>query len=201
MIRPWDLSAQPPRSRAGDAKPSDLWILQPKYHAVPLVGREDDLEALRRWVDAPAPISARLLIGRAGAGKTRLGFELIWDTFRTRGDVWDPGVVAGESLRQSRDWNAWVWRRPTLLVLDYALALEESVRSMLLAFTRKAQDGTLPRLRILLLERAASASEGWFHQLLETESGAGGGPSETSSTRPSPSRSRDSTVSSSADSC
>ena len=176
LIRPWDITAPRPAHRPDDVRASDLWILQPKYRAIPLVGRERDLKDLREWLNSEPTISARLLVGRAGAGKTRLAFEFIWEVFCERGDLWDCGVAVGESLRQPRDWNAWIWRRPTLLMLDYAHALEESVNRMFLALTRKAQDRNLPRLRILLLEREASAEEGWFRRLIEMESSVGGGP-------------------------
>lgn len=61
-------------------------------------------------------------------------------------------------------------------MLDYAHALEESVTRLFLALVRKAQDRNLPPLGLLLLERQASAGEGWFHRLLESENSTGGGP-------------------------
>ena len=176
LIRPWDMTAQRPKPRGGDTRASDLWMLQPKYRSIPLVGREEDLSALMDWLDAPSSISARLIVGRAGAGKTRIGFEFLWKVFAEKSERWDAGVVMGESLRQPRDWNAWVWRRPTLLMLDYAHALDESVTQMFLALARKAEDGNMPPLRILLLEREASADSGWFQRLLERENSVGGGP-------------------------
>jgi tetratricopeptide (TPR) repeat protein len=176
VVRPWDMTSQRPAPRPNDPKASDLWILQPKYRATVLVGRDGDLAGLRNWLDGEPRVAARLLVGRAGAGKTRIGFEFIWEVSRQPGHLWDAGVVVGESLRQSRDWNAWVWRRPTLLMLDYAHALEESVARWFLALARKAHDRNLPPLRLLMMEREASATEGWFHRLLELESSTGGGP-------------------------
>src|SRR6187399_116858 len=68
----------------------------------PLLGREADLQTLRRWLADPA---ARLvtLIGPGGAGKTRLGLELaraiaaesaIRVVFVPLASIWNPALVA-----------------------------------------------------------------------------------------------------------
>ena len=56
--------------------PRELDIFAPGAGALPLLGREADLAALRAWLDDPADLSVHALIGEAGSGKTRLALEL-----------------------------------------------------------------------------------------------------------------------------
>lgn len=176
VVRPWNMASAPPKFVPGKRPPSDLWVLKPKYRSVEMVGRERDFADLLAWRDDEARVAARLIVGRAGTGKTRLAMEFVWRTFREAADRWDAGFVVSESLRMPRDWNEWRWLRPTILVLDYAQALDDAVRRMLLALARKAEDENLAPLRLLLLERQASAEEGWFRQLLDMDNPLGGGP-------------------------
>ena len=51
---------------------------------VPLIGRDREIGELRRWLDGPASISIRVLIGAGGRGKTRLALELRARCFERR---------------------------------------------------------------------------------------------------------------------
>ena len=66
-------------------------VVKPKLDALQGVQTAEILGgrqfALRAWLEGGSLVSARLLVGRAGAGKTRLGFELIWEIFRDRADI------------------------------------------------------------------------------------------------------------------
>ena len=172
VIRPWGLTVEKPPPRQNQA--TDLWILQAKYQSIPLIGRERDMQALDEWLDGDPRIAARLLVGRAGTGKTRLGYEFLIKVFSEQGDRWDVGSISDDSFREYADWNGWIWRRPTLLLLDYAQAKEQDVRELFRALALKATDSNLPPLRLLLLERVADAEEGWFKRLLDTEPSGGG---------------------------
>lgn len=174
VIRP--SIAMPPHTISKTSKASDLWILQAKYRSIPMIGRDADFRSLMDWLDGEPRISARLLVGKAGAGKTRLGFEFLWEIFKEQAHLWDAGLVVADSMRKYVDWNAFTWRRPTVLMLDYALAIAEPVRQMFLALALKSIDGNLSPLRILLIEREASSEEGWFRTLLDCENSAGGRP-------------------------
>jgi hypothetical protein len=55
----------------------DLELLWANQRAVDLVGRDTDLNSLWQWLTAGENIAARLLVGRAGTGKTRLAYELL----------------------------------------------------------------------------------------------------------------------------
>ena len=118
LLRP--KATQPP-AIGGDH--SDLWIIQAKYRGLALVGRDDIQEALWKWLHAPATISVRLLVGDAGAGKTRLGMELVWRLADEAADSWHAGFIASAELRQLAG-NAsparLKWHQHTLVVVDYA---------------------------------------------------------------------------------
>ena len=174
VLLPWGIIAQPPTEREPHC--SDLWILQAKYQSIPLVNRDEDMTSLDNWLEAEQRIAARLLVGRAGTGKTRLGYEFILRVSREKGDRWDTGVISGDSFRNVCDWNSWEWDRPTLLVFDYAQSVEQNLRKLLVALTQKATNSKGPSLRLLLLERVADSKDGWFKRLLESENSVGGGP-------------------------
>ena len=75
VMRPWTLKPRQPVYNP-DRPGSELWILEAKYAAVPLIGREAEMAGLDRWLAADCAISVQLLTGRAGAGKTRLAFAI-----------------------------------------------------------------------------------------------------------------------------
>src|ERR1051326_9027490 len=60
-----------------DPPTRELELLQAKHRAADLVGRDSDLDSLWLWLTTGENVSARLLVGRAGAGKTRLAIELL----------------------------------------------------------------------------------------------------------------------------
>ncbi len=155
-----------------DPPSHELQLLQAKYRAVDLVGRETDLDSLWQWLTTGENISARLIVGRAGTGKTRLAFELL---LRANAELprWQAGVIEGRELRtfdankQPADWR---WPVPTLVVVDYAQTVTGPLAGLLRALTYKRRDHALPRLRILLLERDPGE---WFEALLREEDSAG----------------------------
>ena len=154
-----------------DTPKRELDLLHAKHRAVDLIGRDSDLEALSKWIESPEPISARLLIGAGGAGKTRLAFELL---LRVSSEFpeWQAGVVTGDMIHRfdaTKQPADWTWCAPTLVVLDYAQTLARPLSKFLLALTHKRIDG-LPQLRILLLERQ---SGNWFDDLLRQEDSDG----------------------------
>ena len=150
-----------------DPPTRDLELLHAKHRAVDLVGRQTDLDALSEWLESPAPISARLLVGGAGTGKTRLAFELL---LRVNAELpsWQAGLLTGDALRKfdaTKQHQDWTWPAPTLLVVDYAQTLAGPLKELLLALTDK-RDAGRPPLRLLLLERHAGD---WFDDLLRQE--------------------------------
>src|SRR5271170_72992 len=62
------------RPREGEP-PRELDLLVPEAGKLPLIGRKDLFAELQAWLDDEADISVHALIGRAGAGKSRLALE------------------------------------------------------------------------------------------------------------------------------
>ena len=144
---------------------NELRILQPTSRAIPLVGREAELENLMRFasLEAPPNIRVRVLVGQGGSGKTRLALELC-DRLSAGG--WNAGFVTHQNLTRffkQHDAANWGWQKPTLMVLDYVAAQAE----VLTQWLKELQDRPSAQhpLRILLLERHASAESGWFQRV------------------------------------
>ncbi len=157
-------------------------LLKPRHRATRLVGRDADLAGLWSWLTSGEPLSARLLVGEAGAGKTRLAMELLRRVQAERKD-WRAGFLTPEGRdrlradapRRRSDPAAppdWTWHVPTLLVVDYAQTLARPLAALLRTLFRQCRAGR-PPLRLLLLERVAGD---WFEDLLRAEDSDGPGP-------------------------
>ncbi len=143
------------------------WLL-PENRAVPLIGREPELAALRAWRDAGRGISVRVLTGHGGSGKTRLALALV-DAARAEG--WVAGFVSGEELTRFRvqhNHADWDWQQPTLIVIDHAATCAPALRGWLSTLATHAAGG--PPLRLLLLERHAEPGSGWWQRVFEAGS-------------------------------
>jgi hypothetical protein len=142
-----------------DPPKDGLELLKAKHRAAGLVARERDLASLWRWIEGEARISARLIVGRAGSGKTRLAFEILLQ-IAERLPKWEAGLLTGTVLRKfeaAKQPSDWRWSAPTLLVVDYAQPLAAPLGELLRALTYRRQQADLPPLRLLLLERAPGA--------------------------------------------
>lgn len=138
-----------------------LELLQPYGLAVPFIGRERVLAELWHWLESDRPISIRVLTAPGGGGKTRAALELC-DQAMARG--WDAGFATASELerfRSGQNASRWGWQRPTLVVVDYAASHAELLAGWL---SELADHAGWPgrSLRLLLLERHASAAEGWW---------------------------------------
>ncbi|HQK00655.1 MAG TPA: tetratricopeptide repeat protein [Verrucomicrobiota bacterium] len=156
---------------------SDLWIIEAKYRSIDLVGREAEMDALWQWVHGEKPVSVRLITGDAGAGKTRLAFELIWRLAIEEGDAWQAGRLISDDLRQltqDRFSAKWEWDRPTLVMLDYARASHDALARLLTELARRAHDPGLHPFRLILLERTPIGTQNWLETLFPLKSTDGG---------------------------
>ncbi|MDT8871687.1 hypothetical protein RAA17_12715 [Komagataeibacter rhaeticus] len=119
-------------------------------HAIPFQEREEHLAAAMQWLEGegPAP-SVRIITGRAGQGKTRLGMEI---AARARKRGWLAGFLpaGGPDLFPATEFRT-VWHQPTLVIIDNAATRTTQVRTWLTAVLRQ-KPGAHP-LRFLLLER------------------------------------------------
>ncbi|MFG1942133.1 hypothetical protein [Nonomuraea sp. NPDC048826] len=148
------------------------WSLPAARHAVvPFVGRKAELAALRTWAAGPEPVSAALVTGPGGAGKSRLAVEL-GEELAAAG--WDTGLLTEASLVGPLSDPAVRLDalRPTLLVLDFP---EPSAALAAELARRLAGHRHNPRVRLLLVARASAGaappSAAWWRRL---DTAAGG---------------------------
>lgn len=154
-----DLFAAPPGPRQADNAPST--VLRAEYAVVPYAGRAEELADLRSWIADPAACSARLVVGPAGSGKTRLA-QVLCAALTEQG--WLAGLVDGRApAEQIRHTSA--IDRPLLVVLDDAETSPAQLRALAAALTERRAVRAAPA-RLLLLSRSAGA---WLDEL----SGAG----------------------------
>jgi hypothetical protein len=140
-------------------------LLITDLRAIDLVGREDDLLLLDRWLHSPAPVSLLCLVGRTGSGKTRIAIELC-EQAETKG--WVAGFARQDELQRffdSQNLSDWRWNGPTLVVIDYAAASVRILRQWMEVLARRVSRREDPSLRILLLERGANRDSGWWEEL------------------------------------
>ncbi len=162
------------RARRGPPT-EELHLLDPFRRTIELVGREADMTSLWTWLHSDRDIAVRTIIGRAGAGKTRIAVELIHRLAHDEPNAWHAGFLTmKEACRfiDAQNLSEWGWQRPTLIVLDYAAASVQPLNDWL----HELADNSRKRspLRILLLEREASKDGGWLQSLLDASwSGAG----------------------------
>jgi tetratricopeptide (TPR) repeat protein len=142
----------------------ELDWLSPYSLSTPWVGRERELEGMCRFLRRPQPVLARVLIGGAGRGKTRLALQLC-EWAATHG--WNAGFVSGTELtgffRQAGT-RTWMWLDPTLIVVDYAARYTRILASWIDELVDHTASGA-PPLRIIFLERTASLESGWCSQI------------------------------------
>lgn len=145
-------------------------LLMPYSMAIPFLGRKPEMAELYDWMASAKPIAIRVLVGRAGMGKTRLALELCDEAVKRQ---WDAGFVTERELERfmaQQNLATWGWRCPTLIVIDYAAPRARQLHQW---FVELADNGGDPRkpLRVLLLERHADPSGGWWQEAF----GRGGG--------------------------
>src|ERR1700683_880263 len=141
-----------------------LDLLNPFIRAIPLVGRESAKAELETWLASPPPISVRCLVGSGGSGKTRLGIELCESAEQKN---WFAGFVSHKELTDfaaRQNLSGWGWSKNTLIVVDYAAARARVLREWLVALAQNSGSAG-NSLRLLLLERHADPTIGWWHDL------------------------------------
>jgi hypothetical protein len=152
-----------PVKRPGELQvKSEINILDPDFQAVPLLGRDADLQFLTDWLQGGG-IKVMALVGEGGSGKTRLAIELLnsLDDSRQGGFL---GVTEAARFPFHQNLSTWSWPKDTLVVVDYAATLRTTLSTWLLQL---AESKAEKYLRILLLERYANAKSGWFSSLTD----------------------------------
>lgn len=110
-----------------------------------LFGREDEMNALRTFVDASSKLSMLLMTGQGGVGKSRLAFELC-NEYRSKG--YDAGFLAKHHADIAADWSP---ERPTLIVIDYAAERIKQICQIISLY--EYSHGWRYPVKVLLIER------------------------------------------------
>lgn len=136
-----------------------------KYHfskrTIPFCGRDDEISQLTEFVKQNASFSWWAVTGQAGAGKSRLAYELI----RQLPSSWF-GFFVNDRARQM-DAENYVPFCNTMVVIDYVAGRERLI-SELIDSLQRSFEKTNYKLRILLLERENNRTTGsWYEILLQ----------------------------------
>ncbi|QIE43105.1 hypothetical protein G5B39_13770 (plasmid) [Rhodobacteraceae bacterium SC52] len=120
--------------------------------AIPFQSRSAELARISSFLQADDDFLWWIVTGEGGAGKSRLALQACIEASRDLG--WDAGFTQYQTLSPELDRIAnWQPTRPTLFVIDYALADAEGVRKTLARFSRVWQQSGRSAVRILLIER------------------------------------------------
>jgi hypothetical protein len=131
---------------AGVGQPSTM--LRPEFGVVGYLFRDDALDRLREWCDAPEALSVRHIDAVGGTGKTRFAVEAC-RMQEARGWVAGMLPVTNDGLVDLP--------LPRLIVVDYVEERDaETLVAILTAFGRHAS--ALAPVRLLLLSRPAAAT-------------------------------------------
>lgn len=123
------------------------FLLEPEFGVVPFHGRQDELAELDAWCDGDAGLAVGLMIGRGGAGKTRLAAELC---LRRRAR----GMPAGMLMAGAQFGELTAVSGPLLIVVDEAHSRIDEIVALLRRLVSAPR--TVP-LRALLIARNAGA--------------------------------------------
>lgn len=136
-----------------------------KYHfsrrSIPFCGRETEIAKLTEFVQADDPFRWWAVTGQAGAGKSRLAYEMI----RQLPPSWFGFFVNDHALQ--RDAEQFVPFCNTVVVIDYVAGRERQIAELIHGLQRSFEK-TNYKLRILLLERENNRKTGsWYAMLLQ----------------------------------
>ena len=126
--------------------PSPSQLLTWHGRLTPLIGREPELVALQRWVDAPANASVWILAGEGGIGKTRLAAEFAESLVTKK---WSAGFV---DLARFNDVASLTLDKRTLLLVDYPEERPDQLARLIDLLKRLTGPH---KLRVALLTRSA----------------------------------------------
>lgn len=157
-----------PYPRPLPPKHTEVDLLKAAHAQVPFVGRDDILQDFIRWCESDPVVSFRTLIGRGGAGKTRLAYELYARINKVPN--WSAYFLhfLGNSAKGVDLWSE-ISSKNSLLIADYASDSPTPLADLLRPLTNSAPDGR--RIRVLLLARTASWDEGWLASLTSERTG------------------------------
>lgn len=126
-------------------------------------GRKAEISALWQWLTAENGISAHIITGAGGRGKTRLAVEL---AVEARAGGWLAGFAGRDAFAPFNSAGSrWAWTQPTLIIVDYVAAQAEALKIALAALVNHPPAQNAPKLRFLLLERSGTPESFWWRHL------------------------------------
>jgi hypothetical protein len=137
---------------------------------VELVGREKELELLTDFLNDDREVLWWAIVGPGGVGKSRLAHTFL----SLNSDVWDGGFLASDRVTAGAA-AGWQPKRSTIWVIDYAAkycgshSRSNTLEDFIAAFYR-FQGSSNIKTRVILLDRNASDANGWYGQLIHSES-------------------------------
>ncbi|MFD9891352.1 AAA family ATPase [Amycolatopsis sp. NPDC059027] len=134
-----------PRAPTANLVPS-AW-LRAEYRIVSFTGRDAELADLLSWVNEPAPVSAYLISGPPGQGKTRLAQQLCERLTR---QGWTAGIVHENATAADLTTLATV-NNQLLVVVDEAENHFDHTHALATALVERSTNA--PQARLLLLSR------------------------------------------------
>ncbi len=143
---------------------NEIEIFYPQNRTIDLVGRDSEKDDLWEWINSAPRVSARAVIGSAGAGKTRLAIDTV-DRVTRDLPKWRAGFLSRKALERfvgQYDAADLRWKKHGLIVVDYAGASAAALSGWLEELVDVAEHEG-PKLRLLLLERRI---EGWYDSLI-----------------------------------
>ncbi|MGH3247667.1 MAG: tetratricopeptide repeat protein [Trebonia sp.] len=146
------------RDRSAGRPQSPAYLLRADAEVVPFHGRAQLLKDLSEWCDATDSVSAWLVTGPGGQGKTRLARKLA--TGR-RDDGWVVGWLRADDGHPADFAPLAESAVPLLVIVDYAETRTGQLERLLGAVCAIPAGG--PRVRLLLLARSAGA---WWPQVI-----------------------------------
>jgi tetratricopeptide (TPR) repeat protein/transcriptional regulator with XRE-family HTH domain len=177
LYRLEQLAGEPAGLGVEEARAQPSRMLLARYEIVPFAGRDGFLQRLSDWLRGADPVSARLVHGPGGQGKTRLamrfarGYASGWVVWQAR-----HGLVSSQGSDRLAVPDA---AAGVLVIVDYADRWAASHLQALIADLR-ARIGRMPGglpLRFLLLARSAGFWWSGLEDLLDGEYGIPAGAS------------------------
>jgi tetratricopeptide (TPR) repeat protein len=151
-----------------------LQLLDVRYRATPLIGREDAEESLWKWLtENEGGVSFQALVAHAGRGKTRIAIRLLELVAEHSPSPWQAGFMTRLNPLISTDFERWNGPCDTLIIIDDA-ARWSGLLERIIETVRDRPPSAKPRLRFLLIERgtkegleqSAKEGRGWYGRLV-----------------------------------
>ncbi len=118
---------------------------------IEVLGRKDEQQYLRDFLNCNKNFAWMQLAGVAGQGKSRLAYELILEA--RENSQWSAGLLEDHEIeRQNDKWDTWQPDKPYLIVIDYVIGRTNNIRRLFKAFARRMGEFQ-HHVRLLLLER------------------------------------------------